>query len=119
MVFRTSSGIRSEIVSVDGRSLGKVAILALLQSTYIVLSFPADSQNARSSASFANLGMGFNGFLIDISLLPAHCSRRDRANQLSIATFSESHVQPTIHIGPAQRMETRLSFAVFHVIGQK
>src|ERR1039458_5707670 len=76
MVFRTSSGIRREIVSVEGRSLGKVTSLALLQSTYSVLSFPGDSQKARSSASLANSGMGFNCLLIDGSLLPAHCLRR-------------------------------------------
>ena len=60
MVFRTSSGMRSEIVSVDGRSLGKVTSLALLQSTYSVLSFLGDSQKARSWDSFLNSGMGVN-----------------------------------------------------------
>lgn len=60
MVFKISSGIRSEIVSVEGRSLGKVTSLALLQSTYSVLLFLGDSQKARASASLANLGMGFN-----------------------------------------------------------
>ena len=44
----------------EGRSLGKVTNLALLQSTYSVLSFPGDSQKARSSASLANSGIGFN-----------------------------------------------------------
>ena len=48
------------MVSVEGRSLGKVTSLALLQSTYSVLSFPGDSQKALSLASLANLGMGFH-----------------------------------------------------------
>jgi len=57
--------MRGEIVSVEGRSLGKVTSLALLQSTNFVLSLLGDSQKARSSASLANSEMGFNGLLID------------------------------------------------------
>ena len=57
--------MRREIVSVEGRSLGKVTSLALLQSTYSVLSFFGDSQKARSLASLENSGMGLRGLLID------------------------------------------------------
>src|ERR1017187_7647356 len=112
MVFRTSSGMRREMVSVEGRSLGKVSSLALLQSTYSVLSFSDDSQKARSSASLANSGMGFNCLLIDGSLLPAHRARRDRANQCSIGPLGKGDLQPAILVGPAQRVKSRLPLTV-------
>src|ERR1035437_1904990 len=101
MVFRTSSGMRSEIVSVEGRSLGKVTSLALLQSTYSVLSFLGDSQKARSWNSFLNSGMGFNCLLINGSLLPAHDPRRDGTNERSIGPLGEGNMQPAIQICPA------------------
>src|ERR1035441_2177827 len=119
MVFRTSSGMRSEIVSVEGRSLGKVTSLALLQSTYSVLSFPGDSQKARSSASLANLGMGFNRLLINCSLLPAHDPRRDGTNERSMGPLGEGDMQPSIQICSAQRMKTPLAMAVLQIIGQQ
>src|ERR1035438_730570 len=119
MVFRTSSGMRREIVSVEGCSLGKVTSLALLQSTYSVLSFPGDSQKARSSASFENLGMGFNCLLINSSLLPAHPSRRDRANKRCVVPLGVGDVQPAIQIGAAQRMKSPLALAMFQIIGQQ
>src|SRR5271157_2780003 len=100
MVFRTSSGIRREIVSVEGRSLGKVTSFALLQSTNSVLSLLGDSQKARSSASVANFGMGFNCLLIDGSLLPAHPARRDGTNQHSISALGKGYLQPAILVGP-------------------
>src|ERR1035441_7272063 len=119
MVFKTSSGMRREIVSVEGRSLGKVTSLALLQSTYFVLSFLGDSQKARSSASLGNSGTGLNCLLIDGSLLPAHDSRRDGTNQRTISTLGEGYVQPAIQIGPAQRMKSRLPLTVLQIFGQK
>src|ERR1017187_1333172 len=115
MVFRTSSGMRREMVSVDGRSLGKVTSLALLQSTYSVLSFPGDSQKARSSASLANLGMGLNGLLINGSLLPAHRARRDGTNQRSIGPPGKGDMQPAILIGLAQRAKSLLPLTVFQI----
>jgi hypothetical protein len=89
--------MRSEIVSVEGRSLGKVTSRALLQSTNSVLSF----------------------YFIDGFLLPAHGARRDGTNPGSASTFGEGYVQSSILVGSAQRMKSRLPQAVLHVIGQK
>src|ERR1035437_5654040 len=119
MVFRTSSGMRREMFSVEGRSFGKVTSLALLQSTYSVLSFPGDSQKARSCSSLENLGMGFNGLLINSSLLPAHHPRRDGTNERSVGPLGVGDVQPAIQIGAAQRMKSPLALAVFQIIGQQ
>jgi len=63
--------MRSEMDCVEGLSLGNTASLALLQSTYSVLSFLGDSQKARSAASFANLGIAFKRlFVVGLALLP-------------------------------------------------
>jgi hypothetical protein len=107
--------MRSEIDSVEGLSLGNTANFALLQSTYSVLSFPGDSQKARSVASFANLGIGFKRFLIDSPLFAARCPSRNRSNQRTVSTLGKGDEQAAIRISPTQRVKPRLLLAMFYV----
>jgi hypothetical protein len=107
--------MRSEIDSVEGLSLENTASFALLQSTYSVLSFPGDSQKARSAASFANLGIGSKRFLIDSPLSAACRPSRNWSNQRSVSTLSESDVQAAIRISPTQRVKPRLLLAMLYV----
>lgn len=74
----------SEIVSVEVRSLGNEASLALFQSTYSVLSFFGDSQKAALSA---NSGRGFDVLLMEMAFsnwTPSYLANRNN-KELSIA----------------------------------
>jgi hypothetical protein len=107
--------MRSEIASVEGLSLGNATSFALLQSTYSVLSFPEDSQKARSAASLANLGIGFKRFFIDFPLSSARSPSRNRANQPAVSTLGKCDMQTAIGISPAQCVIPGFLLAMFHV----
>ena len=68
-------GKRKEIEVDEGFKFGRRTRSALLDFRYSVESLLR--QNARSSFSFLNLGIGFIFLLIIITFLPAHSPRRN------------------------------------------
>src|SRR6202051_4081402 len=102
---RRCCGSRSEIVWVDGFKFGSTVGCAFFQSKYPVESF--FSQNARSAASLANLGVVLSRFLINPAFLPMHVSSRNHPNELVGISQGKGDVQSPSLNGLAESMKAR------------